>query len=320
MKRVVLKRREPLVECATIDPDDRRGRVESCGAMIPYAPKKPCPNCGKRQIRATAPNPPEGALVIDEDAVIIDEDSGVVVAVQSLGETQLASEIGQHLRHIKWQGHADLQGHSGPVRLSGIAVTNSTFGYAQPVPLRRRWACTRCRIHTDFPECAAAIDRFVHTAERKFRQMAPDVYRETAEAVLALVPEAWRIKGTPWTSGVINNTAALPYHKDSGNIPGSWSAMIACRSGIGGGLLHLADYDAYLAVPHGSISIFDGQSVLHGVTPFHVTSHDAWRYTLVAYAKSGMKTCAPNPADEPLRAQLRATQAEEARVRKKSGA
>jgi hypothetical protein len=65
--------------------------------------------------------------------------------------------------------------------------------------------------------------------------------------------------------------------------------MLAVRHGIGGGLLYLADYDVYLAVPHGSISIFDGQSVLHGVTPFTITSHDAWRYTLVAYAKTGMK-------------------------------
>jgi hypothetical protein len=86
--------------------------------------------------------------------------------------------------------------------------------------------------------------------------------------------------------------------------------MIACRHGIDGGILYLADYDVYLAVPHGSISIFDGQSVLHGVTPFVVTSHDAWRYTLVAYAKSGMKSCSPDPADEVERAAIRATEAD----------
>jgi hypothetical protein len=86
--------------------------------------------------------------------------------------------------------------------------------------------------------------------------------------------------------------------------------MLAARHGIGGGMLYLADYDAYLAVPHGSISIFDGQSVLHGVTPFTVTSHDAWRYTLVAYAKSGMRSCSPDPKDEVERAAIRATDAD----------
>jgi hypothetical protein len=86
--------------------------------------------------------------------------------------------------------------------------------------------------------------------------------------------------------------------------------MIACRHGIDGGMLYLADYDVYLAVPHGSISIFDGQSVLHGVTPFTVTSHDAWRYTLVCYAKSGMKSCAPTPELEAERAALRTTDAD----------
>jgi hypothetical protein len=86
--------------------------------------------------------------------------------------------------------------------------------------------------------------------------------------------------------------------------------MLAVRHGIEGGMLYLADYDVYLAVPHGSISIFDGQSVLHGVTPFSVSSHDAYRYTLVCYAKSGMKACSPNPEDEAERAAIRATDAD----------
>lgn len=272
--------------------------------MIPYTPNKPCPSCGRKQIRATASAPSPDSVIIDETACIVDADQGEVVAVQILGEQQLASAIAQQLRHIKWEG----LGNEG--RMSGISVEHHTFGYAAPAPLRSRWACTKCRFDRNYPDAAELIYDFTATAERRFREHAPDAYRQSAEAVLDAVPDAWLIRGTPWTSGIINNTAALPFHKDSGNIRSSWSAMLAARHGIGGGMLYLADYDVYLAVPHGSISIFDGQSVLHGVTPFTVTSHDAWRYTLVAYAKNGMKSCSPNPADEVERAAIRATDAD----------
>jgi hypothetical protein len=305
MKRVVLQRRVPSVVCTSMDVGDRTRTIRSCGDLIPYTPNKPCPNCGRKQIRATAPAPSPDSLVINETACIVDADLDEVVAVQILGEQQLASAIAQQLRHVtQWER----VGNEG--RLSGISVEHNTFGYAAPAPLRSRWACTRCRFDRNYPDAAELIYDFVYTAERRFREHAPDAYRQSAEAVLEAVPNAWLIRGTPWTSGIINNTAALPFHKDSGNIRGSWSAMIACRHGIDGGMLYLADYDVYLAVPHGSISIFDGQSVLHGVTPFTVTSHDAWRYTLVAYAKSGMKSCAPNPADEVERAAIRATDAD----------
>jgi len=305
VQRIVRKRREPLVPCTSVEPGDRSGTIQSCGAMIPYTPRKPCPVCGRRQIRATASVPGPDAVIISDTACLVDEDLDEIVAIQIVSEQSLASAIGQELRHIgQWERVAN------EIRMSGIGVEHHTFGYAAPAPLRSRWACTRCRFDRKYPEVTDLIYDFVYQAERLFREYAPDAYRHSAEAVLSTVPEAWRIKGTPWTSGVINNTAALPYHKDSGNIRGSWSAMIAARHGIDGGLLYLADYDVYLAVPHGSISIFDGQSVLHGVTPFIATDRDAWRYTLVCYAKSGMKSCAPTPEQEAERAALRTTEAD----------
>jgi hypothetical protein len=287
--------------------------MESCNEQIPFHPTKPCPNCGRKQIRATASPPPPGALIINETAVIVDAELDEIVAVQILGETQLASAIGQELRHVK--GWAAV-GNEG--RLSGISVSHHTFGFAAPAPLRSRWACTRCRFDREFPEAANLVYDFVYQAEARFREMAPEAYRLSAEAVLPNVANAWLIRGTPWTSGIINNTAALPMHKDSGNIVGSWSAMLAVRQGIGGGMLYLADYDVYLAVPHGSISIFDGQSVLHGVTPFSVTdSADAYRYTLVTYAKTGMRRCSSDPLHEAERAAIATTAADDRKAARK---
>jgi hypothetical protein len=310
MRHVVRRRIEPTLPCTYLAPNSKQ--PESCGAMIPHHPTKPCPNCGRKQIRPTAPAPKPGDLIIDDNALLIDEALNEVVAVHVTGFTRLASAIAQSLRHIEWMGNMHTKGQEG--RLSGVVVAHRTFGFTQPSPLRRRWGCGRSSFDSAYPEAATLAYEFAAEAEQVMRRWAPEPYERSATAVAATIPEAWRIEGTPWTSGIINNTAALPYHCDSGNIRGSWSAMLGARHGLDGGLLHLLDYDVYLAIPHGSISIFDGQSVLHGVTPLKRTHHDAWRYTLVTYSKSGLKVCCPDPAGEAKRAQLKATDMEQRRA------
>ena len=312
MKRLVLKRLPQTVPCTYIDSERPELGLRSCGEMIPFRVSGKCPACGQRQKRALATEPPAGARIIHDNALIVDEDSQEIVAVQILGETTLAARIGQSLR--RFRGWTDMTKNlTSQSRMSGIAVGHTTFGFSAPAPLRRRYACSRCNFDTMFPEIASLVYGYVETAERKFRQHAPDAYAHTAQAVMGAVKPAWLIKGTPWTSGIINNTAALPYHMDSGNIAGSWSAMLSARNDIEGGYLHLVDYDVYLAVPHGSISIFDGQSVLHGVTPFQISGGDPYRFTLVCYAKSGMKVCSADPKDEPKRGSLHAQRLAEAK-------
>lgn len=313
MKRYVLTRTEPTVPCTFIDREKPELGLQSCGAQIKFHAASKCEVCGSKQKRAAAGEPPADAVIIDHDAVIVDAATNEVVAVQILGETTLASRIGQSLRRFKdWTDNTG--NFKSQARMSGMAVAHQTFGFSAPAPLRRRYACSRCRFDFKHPEIAALIYEYVETAERRFRQHAPEAYAHTAEAVMGAIKPAWLIQGTPWTSGIINNTAALPYHMDSGNIQGSWSAMLSARNDIDGGYLHLVDYGVYLAVPHGSISIFDGQSVLHGVTPFQISGGDPYRFTLVCYAKQGMRVCAADPKDEAKRASLHAQQLQEARA------
>lgn len=276
--------------------------------------RRPCSECGNVMGNVRAPKPLADARVIDGDAILVDED-GVVVGVQVVDAEALAHRLGGQLNAIKWER----SGNEG--RLSGISVVHRTFGFAPPVPLRRRHACTRCRFDFDYPIVAETLEQMCEHMDQVFREYAPGVYDLSAANVKALIPEGWRLGSTPWTSGIINHTAALPYHRDSGNIPGSWSAMMTARHAVGGGLLHLVDYDVWLACPNGATAIFDGQSVLHGVSPLESQRTDGYRFTLVTYARTGMKVCAPDPADEARRAQLAATvsqdrQAVEVRARR----
>lgn len=315
-QRITLERVEPLVPCtlATGHRSHLRNEFTSCGALIPWAPSSPCPNCGGRQYKPLAQEPPEGALIIDGNKAIVDKETGEVVAVHAVQHQSLANRLAAELRKIGfWYDSGNNKKPKSEARLSGIVSQFRTFGFTPPVPLRRRYACSRCTFDNVEQRSRDVLEDFCHAAEWVFRTLAPEVHAHTGQQVRDTIPEAWLMAGTPWTSGIINHTAALPYHRDSGNVQGSWSAMLAARNGVGGGLLHLADYDCYLAVPNGSISIFDGQSVLHGVTPLKAGGHNAYRYTVVTYARRGMKVCSPNPRDEAKRAALKATEAEEKR-------
>lgn len=302
---------DPLVRCTFADLDNRlRNEYGTCGAMIPYRPRHACPECGQKQVQAVVSEPPPDAEIIEGNAAIVDAETREVTAVQVIAVPDLANRLADALREVHWD--APITKRNKPAnegRLSGMIVTHRTFGFTTPVPLRRRYACAASRFDFDYPEASALIAEYLVAAEHVFRTQAREVYDETAEHVLEAIAPAWRIAGTPWTSGIINHTAALPYHRDSGNIKGSWSAMLSVRRNVEGGLLHLADYGLYLRVPNGSISVFDGQSVLHGVTPFRLTAPHAYRFTAVAYARAGMRSCCADPRDEAKRAARAATEA-----------
>jgi|SRR5262245_10872607 len=315
VERLTLERGPALVPCCYADNrEDRwRRRHKTCGALIPYKPNVGCPSCGHIQMRAQAPIPTQDSRILDRDTAIVDAATGEVVVVYVTTATHIASALLRSLRDVAWD--KDVYWNvSTTTRLSGVAVTHRTFGYQPPQPIRRRYGCCRSMFNTEYPEAMDVLGEFCRHSELVFRTHAEDVYNRTATAVRDKIGAAWLIAGTPWSSGIINQTAALPYHVDKGNIPTTWSAMLGCRHNVADGLLHLADYDVYLPVHHGSITIFDGQSVCHGVTPFRFTGNYASRVTVVVYAKQQMAKCAADPADEARRAAIAVTEAEDRRL------
>lgn len=313
--RLTLERGDPLVPCAYAEGlKDRWGRrIQSCGEKVKHSPNHLCPNCGHRLVKANPPPPGPDSRVIDGNAAIVDSLTGKVVALHIVCATDLATDLAASLSQVKFDDQV-FSNVTTTSRLSGLASTHRTFGYQPPVPMRRRYGCSRSQFNSEYPQAMEQIAQFCRVAEHVFRTHASDVHDITAQKVRDAIPPAWLIAGTPWSSGIINKTVSLPYHRDSANISSSWSAMLVCRRQVEGGLLHLADYDTYFTVPHGSISIFDGQSITHGVTPMRMLSPAGFRYSMVVYAKSGMRKCCADPSQEGRRAALEATEAEDRRA------
>lgn len=116
----------------------------------------------------------------------------------------------------------------------------------------------------------------------------------------AAISPDWLITGTPWTSGVLNETSAMPYHVDGNNLR-AWSAMIVARRGITGGHLHIPEYDLTVECRDGDVIWFPGWQLMHGVTPITRRTPDGYRYTAVFYTVRGIAACL-DPVEELARA------------------
>jgi hypothetical protein len=264
----------------------------SCGTMIPVA-KSTCPSCRLGQVRPVASPPMTPPLA---DCVLVDDD-GTPLALCAQVSASAAGFVAAAAR--RWSPRLDSR-----ARLSGIGDRQAMFGTLAPVPIRQRYGCTRSAIarKTD-PEQWAQIAGELHGL---LAAHVPAVAEANVKAA-AGVADIWKFPGTGWTSGVLNLSQLLPFHRDAGNLTHSWSAMIGARSKVDGGHLYLPEYGVTLAVGHRSLVAFPGGDITHGVTPM-VVGRGGWRVTAVFYGLRGCVECEPNESDEIARIGARATE------------
>jgi len=250
---------------------------------------------------------PEGVRVIEGDARLVDPDGNVVAVVCEPNRADLG-RLAWVAREILAQNYwVNVIVAEGSSRLSGMKNTHITFGTTAPQPLRRRYGCSTAAFDRDLPRLASEIRHMATTAWGALQGYAPVVADEVTNAVFPAIHDDWLLFDSPWTSGIINKTSALPYHRDSGNLIGSWSAMYVLRNRVAGGELHLPEYGVAFDCADKSLVMFDGQLAWHGVTPLAIDDHpEAYRYTLVYYAKRACRACI-NASSEADRAAREAT-------------
>ncbi|MCH9834829.1 hypothetical protein K0U83_04170 [bacterium] len=204
---------------------------------------------------------------------------------------------------------------TGTGRQSGIENLAFTFGYRTASPMRQRWGCGAGKFLTEEPLASAALHDLGRVCWQLMWEVAPGTAAKHAE-LCSEIPAAWLMDtpegSIPFSSGVVNQTASLPYHRDSGNVPLSWSMMIVLREGMEGGELHCPEVDSYFACDDMSVTIFNGQSIQHGVTPLHRVEGSGYRYSMVFYTKRGF-IGAGTPEEELRKAQVKATESFEDR-------
>jgi hypothetical protein len=181
-------------------------------------------------------------------------------------------------------------GYSTTLRSSGTRNVSRTFGFARRSVVLQREACSPASLAWDNPEAQITLNHTAGVLGRYLREQLPEVYSHDIDEVDQVLPE-WRMtEDALWTSGVINQSSALPYHRDGANFD-TWSAMPVIRRGMDGGNLHMPEYDLTIYCRDGWALWFNGFAYVHGVTPMKTRQKDGYRYSIVFYAQRGMKDC-----------------------------
>lgn len=179
-------------------------------------------------------------------------------------------------------------------RRSGMGFDNQsrTFGMAPRKVMQTRNSCRPTRLASEQPNEHNVIVAFADKFAAMYKEFAADLFAHDKDVMAnSGIDKEWRMTDDAlWTSGVINKSSQLPYHRDGFNFE-TWSAMPVVRRNMAGGYLNFPEYESTIACRDGWVLFFPGYKYVHGVTPMESKGDDAYRYSVVYYALRGMKDC-----------------------------
>jgi hypothetical protein len=226
--------------------------------------------------------------VISESFQLIDPNSGETKAVYLVNcwdsdEHVLLDQIFAALHRVKYARTA---------RTMGLTTTSRVFGWKPRATIRSDF-CTATSMAVEQPEEHALVVHGAKLVAKHYQQTDPLMYSRHQHVANEHVLPEYHLEDEVFTSGIINENNPLAYHFDAGNFRGVWSGMLAFREHTERGWLALPAYDLAVAIAHKSLFLFDGQGILHGVTPIKLLTPDAKRYSIVYYSLRGMWNCDP---------------------------
>lgn len=177
-------------------------------------------------------------------------------------------------------------------RSSGLISTSRIFGYS-PRIVFRNLPCRITSLAEEFPKQHYIVEKGAEIAKKYYELYNPEKAQEHMKITEERILPQYRISNTMYTSGIINENNPLKYHFDSGNFKNTWSAMFGFRKKTEGGYLSLPELELGIEIKNNSLLLFDGQSILHGVTPIKMLEKDSKRYTIVYYSLQQMWNCKP---------------------------
>lgn len=219
---------------------------------------------------------------IDDDVIAVDADTKEIIFIHTRLDFP-DTDIMWALNRIKYQENT---------RTAGLKTNSRIFGY-NPRNVVRKDFCSAVSLAVDQPQEHAVVCKYGVQISALYSQFTPTTYAKHQQVMAAKVLDEWQIKDTPFTSGIINKNNPLKYHFDSGNFKNVYSCMAVFKKDIRGGYLSMPEYGVGVSLPHNSVFMFDGQSVLHGVTPITKTSNQAVRYSIVYYSLQQIWNCLP---------------------------
>lgn len=177
-------------------------------------------------------------------------------------------------------------------RTGGLKTRSRIFGY-NPRNVIRKDFCSATSLSVESPVEHQIICDFGHELSELYAHNFPDIYKRHGDVTTEKMLSEWVLSGTPFTSGIVNKNNPLKYHFDSGNLKDVLSNMVVFKNGVEGGFLSCPEFDVGFEVADNTVILFDGQNILHGVTPITSRHKKGYRYSVVYYTLQQIWNCLP---------------------------
>lgn len=246
-------------------------------------------------------------LITESTLVMIEDEPRIVyVELDSIGEDY--TPVVNALQTVDF--------NSDGKRSSGMRGDSRTFGW-MPRRTLRMDACHISQLALDNPDAHQTICTYAEKISTWYERYNPTLYAHHEGLMAEKVSADYRMPDAPktvFTSGIINRNNALPYHFDGGNFKDVWSCMLVFKKNVSGGYLSVPALDVGFELKNNSLFMFDGQGILHGVTPIKRLATDSYRYSIVYYSLQQMWNCLPI-TDEIIRIRQKKTEREQNRAK-----
>lgn len=176
-------------------------------------------------------------------------------------------------------------------RVNGVPTKSAVFGPLPASPSRSTCFCRFSRALHEQKQFIPAIARYAEFVTEQYQEFFPDEFARDSRWVEDNVVPDWRWLPGPYQTFNINTNFAIPYHRDSGNVPGSLSNVLILSRGITGGELVCPELGIALSQRNRAWTLFNGEGLLHGVMPIEYRSTAAYRSSIVLYTLKGMNGC-----------------------------
>lgn len=227
------------------------------------------------------------SIQIPAEDYIIKDQHGNLVCIHKVLDAKFCSDVIKQVQKIKTWVKAK--------RSNGMTNVSKTFGFQPRQPEKTRDFCSSSDLHFTDMGMVRYLEELVLIMQGIYREHAPEVFAMHKKWTDENVLPCWHLGGTPFTSGIINNGNALRYPRDIGNIPGAWSNMLVLKHNLAsdesGGNLCLPEFDSELIFTNGSMLMFNGAELMHGVTPYKKARPSGNRYSIVFYTLQKMQSC-----------------------------
>jgi len=220
------------------------------------------------------------STLIKEDCIIYVDDVPVVLYKKLQTDTSA----------LRWAVKS--QKYNSGKRSRGLVSTSNIFGFSPRVAMRHDY-CTVTSMAQNYPKQHHVITDFAKELVGYYREYFPNQYEYHNKLVEERVMNDWTIGGSPFTSGIVNKNNQLKYHFDAGNFKGVLSNMVVFKKDVEGGHLIIPELDIALEVADNTLTVFNGQEILHGVSTIEYQNPAAYRYSIVYYSLEQMWKCEP---------------------------